>query len=472
MTQMDPRDSVFLYSEGGNVKQANMTAYVFANSGDGPGRDEIVEWIAERAPKLDVLRRRLVRVPLDLGYPHWVESPTFDVEEHIHFHHGSGWAELRILIAELMQRPMDLSRPPWELHVATGVRGIAGVPGSATVVAVRTHHCAADGTLSAEIARHLFGAGTAASVEPRSVVTPLPSRARLLAVSVLAVPRSLWDLAGGLRSARSAKRRLHAEYRRGQYRPPVARRPRTQFNLPLGPRRVFDSITLPLGELREVKSDLGAVTINDLAMAVIGGALRAYLPDAGSPPVGSLAAAVPVTTRGKLAGTSRNQFGLMTVDLHTDIADPVARVRAIHESSAAERARVNGPEVRELDGLARAVPSIVLKAVLRCGAAWPDRRSETVGLANTLISNVPKGAADLRLCDSTVAVTYGLVPLIGRGGLAHRVDSIGDVLTINITVDPDQVPDDDRYAELLRRSFADLRDAAQAAAEARVGSRA
>ncbi|AQA23029.1 wax ester synthase-like Acyl-CoA acyltransferase domain protein [Rhodococcus sp. MTM3W5.2] len=464
MEQMHPRDTVFLYVEKEQAKQATMTAYAFVAERDSdrhPDPAEITRWIADRAGGMEILRQRVVRVPLDLDHPYWAEDPEFSVDNHLAFHTAERWEDVRTLLADLLQSPMDESRPPWELHVISGVRGIDGIAGEATVAALKLHHAAADGMLSAAIARRLFAAEPDEQDEMVEVVDPAapPSQVGMLARALGSTPRNLGRLAQELLRARSAQRALQLGSDLGLYRTPTAVRPRTTLNQPLGPDRVFNTAILPLGGLRAMKARLGEVTVNDLVLAVIGRAMRNYLHASGEVPAGSLGAGVPMSTRSTVEATSRNRFVTMYVDLHTETEDPVERVREIHDSVLEERVRTTTPASLTLDELPGAVPGALLRAGLAVLGALPKPESSTVSLGNALVSNVPKGPADMKLGDATVVASFGLCPLSGLAGLAHRVDSVGDVLTINVTADPLQLPDDDRYVEMLHESYDELESA-------------
>ncbi|MGW6375618.1 wax ester/triacylglycerol synthase domain-containing protein [Rhodococcus sp. NPDC055112] len=465
MLQVDPRDAVFLYVERPVAWQTFLSAYAFVPDGSRArpaDRREITRWIADRARGIAVLRQRLVRVPFDLDHPYWVDDPEHSVEDHLFFHDGSGWEELREWMALLVQQPMDRSKPLWELHVVTGVSGIPGVTGDATVTVMKFHHSMADGELSTAISRALFGAGPVPDIRPGAPVAALrtPVPAGLFTSAVLACPRRVGELVAGLRGFRATRHRLLVEREEGRHTLPVAKRPRTVLNQPLGPDRVFDVAFLPLDELREMKAALGEVTVNDLVLAVIAGALWRYLREVGGLPEGSLAAAVPMSIRHTRVSESRNQFLTMAVNLHTATVDPIARVRAIHRSVLEERERLSIPAEAEAAScdVVGVVPGWAIRAALRIGYGRPKRRSETIHYVNTLVSSVRSGSADLRLCDATVVAGFGLAPLVGLGGVAHAVGSVGNSLTVNITADPLQLADIRRYRELLLESFDTLRD--------------
>jgi WS/DGAT/MGAT family acyltransferase len=460
MTQVDPRDAVFAYVETPATNQITVSAYAFDSGGrPRPSRDELLRWITDRARRIGILRRRMIRVPFDLDHPYWAEDPAFAAEDHVVFHDGRDWEELRTLLADIQRRPLNPSRPLWEIHVVTGVTGIADIPGDATAVAIKMHHSMADGGLGARISRQLFTEDLPTDERP-ATVAPIPSRYSMAAAAVAALPRNLCLLAGVVPRARRIHRLILTERAQGMYEAPAALRPRTALNQPLGPERVFDTVFFSVPELRAMRSAIGGVTVNDLMLTIVGSTMHRYLCEVGTAPNGSLGAGVPHSTRDTVEATSRNRFVTLAVELHTDLPDLVERARAIHRSVLTETVRKTGPGEMQSDALANSIPGFVVRNALRVLGALPARRSPTIRLANTLVTNVPKGPADLVLCGSTVAANFGLAPLVGLGGVVHSIGSVGDSLAVNIIADPRQLRDDRRYTELLRESFEDLRAAA------------
>ncbi|WP_027501064.1 wax ester/triacylglycerol synthase domain-containing protein [Rhodococcus sp. UNC363MFTsu5.1] len=458
MIQVDPRDAIFAYVETPSTAQTTVSAYAFDSGGRPlPSRDELLRWITQRAGRIGVLRQRMIRVPFDLDHPYWAEDPAFAAEDHVAFHIGRGWEELRTLLVDIQRRPLNPSRPLWEAHVVTGVDGVEGIAGPATVVAIKMHHSMADGGLGARIARQLFT--ETLPTDERPDADPIPSSFSMAAMAVAAIPRNLCLLACAVPRARRVQRLRRTERAQGMYETPAALRPRTVLNQPLGQERVYNAVFFSVPELRAMRSAVGGVTLNDLMLTIVGATMHRYLCEVGDPPAGSLGACVPVSTRDDIEATSRNRFVTIAVDLHTDSPDLVERVGAIHRSVLADRVRKTSPGETQSDALANSFPGFLVRNALRVLRALPARQSTTVQLANTLVTNVPKGPADLVLCGSTVAANFGLAPLIGLAGVAHTVSSVGDSLAVNIIADPRQLRDDRRYAELLLESFEDLKAA-------------
>ncbi|EME21245.1 wax ester/triacylglycerol synthase domain-containing protein [Rhodococcus triatomae] len=463
---MSPQDAWFLYADGPRFRHAYVSVYAFAPD-DGsdrlPSPEESALWIAQRA-NLPVLRRRLVRTPLDLARPYWVEDPDTDVSAHVHVHDPMTWDGLREFLAVLASAPMDYTRPLWEAHVVARVDAVPGVPRPVTVVAVKIHHCAADGVASGEVTRAFFGDDPTGTADGHGGRTP--GRGELLVRALAGAPRGVGRVVTAARSARSARLAQVAARESASYPLPPQRRTPTSLDGPVGPGRIFDVATFSLAEMQEVKARIGDVTINDLILTVVGGALRAYLAEQGETPDGSLAASVPMTVRGAQPHSdSNNQFVMTVVDVNTEIADPIARARAVHDAVLGERRRMTVPAEAAVLATDFVLPGWMFRV-----ARWLEQRRGVAPAGvvarpfNTFVTSVPRRTTPLRLLDATAVMAFGTSTLDGTG-TSHSVGSTGDVLALNITADPALLRDSRRYADLLRQSYAELRDAAFAMAQ-------
>ncbi|MFO1297124.1 MAG: WS/DGAT domain-containing protein [Rubrivivax sp.] len=128
--------------------------------------------------------------------------------------------------------------------------------------------------------------------------------------------------------------------------------PRTRFNADVSASRVWDSVTLELAAVKQIKSVVPGATVNDAVIAMIGGAMRRYLLDKKELPAKSLVTLAPVNTREKGAqrDASGNTISVVRFPLCTDIEDPIERLVAVHaataESKAMQRDRRARPDRR------------------------------------------------------------------------------------------------------------------------------
>src|SRR6185312_12064579 len=155
MQQLSGLDASFLALE-----TANTTGHVGGLSVLDP-RDapepltlaRLTEVMAERLPLVPVLRRKLLNVPFGLDQPYWVDDADFDIEYHVReiaLPRPGSDAQLDEQVSRLHARPLDRSRPLWELYLITGLAK------NRAAVYTKIHHAAIDGASGAELLTVLF----------------------------------------------------------------------------------------------------------------------------------------------------------------------------------------------------------------------------------------------------------------------------------------------------------------------------
>ncbi|MDG3016212.1 wax ester/triacylglycerol synthase domain-containing protein [Speluncibacter jeojiensis] len=450
-------DAAFIYHETDQATQATVNVYFVdtASAADGPmSRPELRRWIGDRVAQAPILTHRLRRRLLEIDSPAWVLAADFDLDEHVFVAEVGehGWDPLRGRLAGIAARRLDLRKAPWEVHLLHGICGVDGLPDGASALAVKIHHSACDGIGSTDVARVLLGG----RVEGDPLAMPRVGTARGSLWNALASIQHQWrDYADAKKRLTELRVDAQAAVEAGEVVAPQQTRPRTRFNGELSPGRGIAVVTFDMAEVRDVRTTVGDVTVNDVMLAVVAGALREYLIQEGELPEDSLAAMVPKSMRGLCSSDSANNFTPMIVDLHTDVEDPVLRLKTINDSVRSEKTRKEFPPFIESIGCAAATPAYVAR-----GAACLERRSRpaatTVQLSNTTVSNYMREAPGLALADAPV-VAISCLPLLDPGmTLSHMVASIGEKLTLTVSADMVTVPDLDRYAELLVDSFAAL----------------
>ena len=113
----------------------------------------LTEVMAERVALVPVLRRKLLNVPLGLDQPYWTDDPDFDIEYHVReiaLPRPGSDAQLTEQVSRLHARPLDRSRPLWEIYLITGLAK------KRAAVYTKIHHAAIDGASGAELLTVLF----------------------------------------------------------------------------------------------------------------------------------------------------------------------------------------------------------------------------------------------------------------------------------------------------------------------------
>jgi diacylglycerol O-acyltransferase len=252
--------------------------------------------------------------------------------------------------------------------------------------------------------------------------------------------------------------------RSGALSPPLPfSTPRTSFNRALTPNRWFAMAALPLEEVKAVRRALD-VTINDVVLALCAGALRRYLDERGELPERPLLAGVPVST-GRVDDEQRlvgNRVSNLFTSLRTDIADPVERLRAIHDVTQAAKEVQNALGAEMLVEWSEVTPPRIFSAWMRLYSRLKlaDRHRPPI---NLVISNVPGPRQPLHIAGGRLLDIYSMGPILEGIGLNITVWSYVDRLGFGLVACRETMPDLWDLADHLHDALAELRKAAQTA---------
>jgi hypothetical protein len=305
MKQLGILDAAFINLEQTNTPQhvGGMGIYDPSTAPGGFVRfKDVIAGFERRLGSMPLFRTRLVEVPGGVDRPYWVKDANFDVEfhlRHIALPEPGDWRQLCIQVARLHSRPLDMSRPLWEAYIIEGLDNIPNLPKGCFAVYTKMHHSLVDGAGGSSFMAALHdlvpdpGEEDEPDAEPR-LVDAEPATTELLAkASVNSVKNTLQVARGSVTTLRDL----------GKYALDIARdapdvsAPKTILNKAVGPHRVFDAAEFPLEGFKDIKN-AARVTINDVALGVVGGALKRYLEAKGElPEGGSLAAALPLNMR-------------------------------------------------------------------------------------------------------------------------------------------------------------------------------
>jgi WS/DGAT/MGAT family acyltransferase len=327
--------------------------------------------IAARLDRSEVFTRRIATLPLNAANPMWLVGRA-DLDYHVRrtvLPEPGSRHQLDECVADLHTPLMDRERPLWELHV------IEGLEGGRVALYVKTHHAGLDGASAQVFLRSFVDASARPArrstrpprlphVEHASSTDLLLAGLRHQVAELSRLPRLIGGLAGQLpatfRGARDALLTLTSGG------PSSA--PRTPLNVAISGERSFASVECDLDQVKSV-ARIHSATVNDVILAAGAGALRRWLILHDRLPAESLRTAVPFSTREPGNVDHSIQVSFMSIDLHTDVEEPHARLRAIHASSleaktAAGRTRALMPEDLPslglpwlIGGLARAIAS-------------------------------------------------------------------------------------------------------------------
>jgi WS/DGAT/MGAT family acyltransferase len=397
-------------------------------------------------------RQRVVEPRAGLGVPTWEDVEDFDLEQHLHrssLAAPGGPPELQELAGDLMARPLDRSRPLWELHVVDGY-------GDGTALIARMHHCIADGIALTRVLLSLTDEQpdvriAAPAAEPDGhglldiLTAPAHAGTRLAAaglheaLALMSHPRS--EVAGlateGSADARALGKLLL-----------TSADAETVFRGELGAlRKVCWSDSFPLDSIKAIGHSTGT-TVNDVAVAALTGALHHYLRDRGSV-VDEIRALVPFNLRSldePLPRELGNHFGLVYLPLPVGIDDPAERLAAVHRSMEAIK---DTPEAAISYGILGAM-----------GLAPPQVEQRLLDVftakGSAVMTNVPGPQRPVWLAGSKVSGVIAWVPTAGTTGVGVSIFSYAGGLTVGFQVDAGLVPDPERIVAGFEHEMAVL----------------
>ena len=270
--------------------------------------------------------------------PVWIEDDAIDLEHHIR-HAALPWPggerELGELVARLQSTPLDLSRPPWECTI------IEGMEGARFALFIKMHHSLIDGVSGMKLLQRSMATDLGKSLKlPPFWASGLPSPARaaretLLPTAANAAEAALEALRGQAQTVPQLVAAFAKMLRRvrnpeeGMILPFTS--PRSILNGRVREKRRFATQQFQMERMRTLAT-AAQCTLNDVVLAICGGALRRFLAESDHLPEQSLTAGIPVSVRPKDDEGSGNAITFIIATLGTDIDDAKARLQAIGES--------------------------------------------------------------------------------------------------------------------------------------------
>ena len=441
----------------------------------------LVDVLARRAARVPRLRQRVRPTWRPPGGAVWTDDPAFDVARHIRLHRLPGWPigdRFGAAVSAAMARPLDLSRPLWEVHV------FAGLADGRFAVLTKLHHALADGLRAVELGVALLdeaapagsaaapaGAGTAgagtAGVGTAGVGTAGAGTAARTATIAAGPPGAPSAGAPGwvrpaLRTARTAgtalvrpDRLVRPAATAAAGLPGLARQTGQVLGIatslvrsmaPPAPHSPVAASTSAERRLALVRIDLRDVyqirrrhggTVHDVLLAVLTGALRQWLRQRGHPLDGAtLRALIPVGERRRPADRAGgNQLSGYRCDLPVGEPDPLTMLRAVRAEMDRRKAAGAGRGAGAVSVLAGRLPP----AVHRLAAPFAGRGAQL--LFDTVVTSVPLPNVPLSLAGAELAEVYPIVPLADGHALGIAVSTYRRTAYLTLHADPRAVPD-------------------------------
>jgi diacylglycerol O-acyltransferase len=390
--------------------------------------------VGERMAAFPRLSERIEEPRFGFGRPVWVEAPEVDLGWHVAAAEGAdplSDEELRRAVGDLLSERLDHTRPLWRLD---------GLPltGERVALVARIHHAMADGVSAIRLVAGLLwdangapaqpsnrqqaGGGSSPDAPPRPAAGPPAPEARETRIMVR-LPAALWR---ELRPGRDTKLDQH-----------------------IGPAREVAWTSFPLERLKRIAhGEPGHVTVNDVVLAVVAGALRRWLPQAGGI-ADDLRVQCPVClhAREEAEGQLGNRDSFMNLDLPISETDPATRLRMINTETSE----------RKLDHDADALYSF-FHALGRFRPLYRGVTRLTSGPREFAlsVSNVPGPRQRPLVLGHAIEQFCSFAEPADRHALRLSIISFGGELAFGLCSDPDAITDLDGLRGALAESIGEL----------------
>jgi WS/DGAT/MGAT family acyltransferase len=469
--RLSSQDVSFLYLENPETAMHVGQVMVFEAAPGSVGFevDRLTRHVAGRIAFVPRYRQRVRSVPGRLANPVWVDDENFDISFHVRRSAlptpGSD-EQLAELVARLQSRTLDRRRPLWELVV------VEGLAGGRFAVVTKVHQALVDGVRTVDLGQVILDDAPHAAEPPSDTwrPPPEPGSLELIAGAVTDTVRRPQQAVDAVRSGLADVRDTTARAARGlggiaHIARTAAGAPATSpFNQKAGEHRRFQMIATDLEDYRKVRSRLSrddaalSITVNDVVLATLAGALRSWLMQRGDPvPPGSLVRTlVPVSVRLQeedRRGALGSRVSSLLVDLPTGEPSPAIRVHQVAYQTKAHRDAGQGVDAPSLMAMTGFAPPTLHSLGARVASGITRR------LFHLVVTNVPGPQHPLYLDGARMTSSYPVIPLTRGQVLSVGLTSYDGRVYYGLNADRDAMPDLDVIGQCIHDALAELLEA-------------
>ena len=464
--RLSPLDVSFLYLEEATTPMHVGSVSLFEIPARGFDYERLLALIEERIPLVPRYRQRIRWVPGYLANPVWVDDENFDVAYHVRrsaLPRPGTDQQLRELVARVQSRRLDRDRPLWEMYLVEGLQE------NRFAIITKTHHAMVDGLSAVDIGQVLLDVTATPRPSPPDTWRPDPDPTWLELVSGAVLdnmrrPSAMIDtVRTGVSDIRATvKRTVGAAAGLLAFTRTAARSaPPTPLNVPIGEQRRYGMAATSLDDYKRIRKAHSAdapITVNDVVLTVVAGALRAWMLTRGEPvkPASTVRAMVPVSIRlpGQVS-TLGNRISSYFVNLPIGEADPLVRLYQVSYAMRAHRDSGQAVGADLIAGLAGFAPPTMHALSAQVASSFSQR------IFNTVVTNVPGPQFPLYAAGARMLATYPVVPLVKNQAVSIGLTSYDGGVYYGLNADRDAMADVDVLAQCIEDALAELVDPVQ-----------
>jgi WS/DGAT/MGAT family acyltransferase len=463
VTRLSAPDATFFHLENTATPMYVGSLSILRRPRNGLSYETLLATVEQRLPQIPRYRQKVREVTLGLARPVWVDDPDFDITYHIRrsaLPSPGSDAQLHDLVARLGSRPLDKSRPLWEMYL------VEGLTKNRVAIYTKSHQALVNGMTALEIGHVIVDRTQKAPEFGEDIWIPArePSDRQLLLGAVGEwVTRPTAQL-GAVRDAvtdvaTNAGQLVEVGRRFADVARTVARgtAPNSPLNTRVSRNRRFTVASHQLEDYRRLRANYEC-NINDILLAVVAGALRNWLLSRGEPvtPTTTVRAMAPMSVYpdadidSASPGQAISQVAPFLVDLPVGEGNAVVRLSQISHATESHPTAASLVDARTIVTLSGFAPPTLHAMGIRVATTFSARQF------NLLITNVPGAQRQMYVAGTKLLETYAVPPLLHNQTLSMGVTSYNGTLYFGINADRDAMSDVDVLPGLLKESLDEL----------------
>jgi diacylglycerol O-acyltransferase len=468
VTRLSASDASFYHLEDSSTPMYVGTLSILRKPRNGLSYETLLATVERRLPQIPRYRQKVREVTLGLARPVWIDDRDFDITYHIRrsaLPSPGSDAQLHELIARLGSRPLDKSRPLWEMYL------IEGLARNRIAIYTKSHQALVNGMTALEIGHVIADRAQKPPDFGEDIWIPArePSDRALVLGAVGEWITRPAERFGAVRSAvtevaTNAGQLVEVGRRVVDVARTFARgtAPNSPLNTTVSRNRRLAVASHQLDDYRVVRARYEC-DVNDVVLAVVAGALRNWLMSRGEPVTSTTAvrAMAPMSvypdadldTTGP--GQAISEVSPFLVDLPVGEGNAVVRLSQIAHATESVSTAGSLVDARTIVTLSGFAPPTLHAMGIRVATSFSARQF------NLLITNVPGAQKQMYVAGTKLLETYAVPPLLNNQVLALGVTSYNGMLYFGINADRDAMSDVDVFPSLLRESLDELLEAAQ-----------
>ncbi len=468
VTRLSAADASFFRLENSATPMYVGSLSILRKPRNGLSYETLLATVERRLPQIRRYRQKVREVKFGLARPVWIDDRDFDITYHIRrsaLPSPGSDTQLHDLVARLGSRPLDKSRPLWEMYL------VEGLAKNRVAIYTKSHQALVNGMTALEIGHVIVDRTQKAPEFGEDIWIPArePSDSALL-IGALGewIARPTVQAAAArsavIEAVTNTSQLIDLGRRAADVVRTVARgtAPSSPLNATVSRNRRFSVSSGRLEDFRLVRARYEC-DVNDVVLAVIAGALRNWLLSRGEPvpATATVRAMAPMSVYSEAEhdssgpGQAISEVSPFLVDLPVGEANPVVRLSQVAHTTEAHPTAASLVDARSIVTLTGFGPPTLHAMGIRVATSFSARQF------NLLITNVPGAQKQMYIAGTKLLETYAVPPLLHNQVLAIGVTSYNGMLYFGINADRDAMSDVDVLPGLLRESLDELLEAAQ-----------